>query len=197
MVQPNEMPHSGQKHDSACSHQAEKEDHDERMLVVHKIVAQAGATVGDAAICESEVDPSKCRGDMNEEETVEEANGCVSRLVRDNLITCAQSRYLKAGSRPKKAMKVTRDTVTVKMMMVRATVMMGEGQIVIGVAWRSKEGRNSKITFASLSRCVVVYQVVCVQGIMGNRLKGLRGCCRHLTPRESSVTCERVSSQLN
>lgn len=73
------MPHSGQKHDSACSHQAEKEDHDERMLVVHKIVAQAGATVGDAAICESEVDPSKCRGDMNEEETVEEANGCVSK----------------------------------------------------------------------------------------------------------------------
>lgn len=166
------MPHSGQKHDGACSNQAEKENYDEWMLVVHKIVAQAGATVGDAAICESDVDPSKCRRDMNKEETVEEANGCISRLVRGNLVTRAQRRYLKAGSRPKKAMKVTRDTVTVKMMIVRATVMMGEGQIVIGVAWRSKEGRNFKIIVASLSRCVVVYQAVCVQGIVGEQAEG-------------------------
>jgi hypothetical protein len=31
--------------------------------------------------------------------------------------------YRNAGSRPKKAMKVTSDTVTVKMMMLRAKVM--------------------------------------------------------------------------
>lgn len=192
------MPHSGQEHAGACSHQAEKEDDNEWVFVVHKIVAQAGATVGDAAICESEVDFSKCRGDMNKEETVEEANGCVSSLVRDNLVTRAQTSHLKAGSRPKKAMKVTRDTVTVKMMMVRATVIMGEGQIVAGVAWRSKERRNSRNYYRIIVvMCCGLPSRVCVQGIVGNRLKGLRGCCRHLTPRESPVTCERVSSQLN
>lgn len=35
-------------------------------------------------------------------------------------------RYLKAGSRPKKATNVTSDTVMVKMIMVRATVMVKE-----------------------------------------------------------------------
>jgi hypothetical protein len=34
--------------------------------------------------------------------------------------------YRKAGKRPKKAMNVTNDTVTVKMMMLRASVMMKE-----------------------------------------------------------------------
>ena len=36
------------------------------------------------------------------------------------------SRYLNAGSRPKKAINVTRDIVTVKMIMVRARVMVSE-----------------------------------------------------------------------
>jgi hypothetical protein len=38
-------------------------------------------------------------------------------------------RYLRAGKRPKKATKVTSDTVMVKMMMVRATVMVKEAPI--------------------------------------------------------------------
>ena len=39
------------------------------------------------------------------------------------------SAYRKAGRRPKKAMKVTSDTVTVKMMMLRASVMVKGRQL--------------------------------------------------------------------
>ena len=82
VVQPKDMPHSRQKHDCASRHKSEKEDDNKRVLVIHEVVAQAGAIVGDAAIGESNVEPSKCRGDVNEEEAVEEADGCVSSLVR-------------------------------------------------------------------------------------------------------------------
>lgn len=82
MVQPKEMPNSRQKHDCAYCHKTEKEDNNERMLVIHQVMAQTGATIGDAAICESKVEPPKCRGDVNEEEAVEEADGCVPILVR-------------------------------------------------------------------------------------------------------------------
>lgn len=52
------------------------------MLVVHKIVTQAGATIGNAAIGEREVQLSECRGDVMEEKTIEKADGCVPGLVR-------------------------------------------------------------------------------------------------------------------
>lgn len=82
VVWPDEMPHSRQKHNCTCCHKAKKEDNDERVLVIHEVVAQAEATVGDAAIGESNIEPSKCRGDVNEEEAVEEADGCIPSLVR-------------------------------------------------------------------------------------------------------------------
>lgn len=50
------------------------------MLVVHKIVAQPGATVRDAAIGELEVERAESRRDVADEKAVEEAYRRVSGL---------------------------------------------------------------------------------------------------------------------
>jgi hypothetical protein len=44
----------------------------------------------------------------------------------DQIICLKQCAHRKAGRRPKKAIKVTSDTVTVKMIMLRASVMVKE-----------------------------------------------------------------------
>lgn len=93
------------------------------MLLVHEVVAQAGATVCDAAIGELNVELAERGGNVDDKEPMEEAYGCISAFIsRYNLIgiCCA---YRKAGRRPKKAINVTNDTVTVKMMILRASVM--------------------------------------------------------------------------
>jgi hypothetical protein len=154
VVQPKEVPYSGQKHDCACSHEAEEEYDDKRMLVIHQIMAQAGATVGDAAICEGKVEFSECRGYVDKEEAVEKPYRRIPVLVKTGCSVHAKDRHLKAGSRPKKAINVTRDTVTVKTIMVRATVMMGEGQVVAVVAWWSKEKEDFK-------RCYCIIPMMC------------------------------------
>lgn len=82
MVQPNEMPHRGQDHGSASSDEAQEEYNDEWVLVIHQVVAQTGATVGDATICKGEVEFSERRRDVTEDEAIEEAYGRVSGLVR-------------------------------------------------------------------------------------------------------------------
>lgn len=78
----DEVPNSGQEQRRACGYEAEEEDDDQRVLIVHKVVAQAGATIGDAAIGEGEVELSECRRDVDEEEAVEEAYGRVPGGVR-------------------------------------------------------------------------------------------------------------------
>ena len=52
------------------------------MLVVHEVVAQAGAAIGNAAIGERKIELSECGRDVDEEEAVKEAYGRVSRSVR-------------------------------------------------------------------------------------------------------------------
>lgn len=138
MVQAKEVPHGGQEHGCACGYEAKEEDDDEWVLVMHEISAQAGAIVRDAAICEGDIESSECRGDVDKEQAVKEAYGCVPSSVRGRGLFSVRNVYLKAGSRPKKATNVTRDTVMVKTMMVRATVMVKEGQTSSRVAWRNK-----------------------------------------------------------
>lgn len=135
----DEVPNGGKKERRACGYEAEEEDDDQRVLVVHEVVAQAGGTIGDAAIGEGEVEFSECGRDVDEEEAVEEAYGRVPGNVRAENASMEGYRYLKAGSRPKKATKVTRDTVMVKMMMVRATVMVKETSRLRHYAWRNTE----------------------------------------------------------
>jgi hypothetical protein len=59
----------------------QKEYHDHGMLLVYEIVAQAGATVRDAAIGEEDIELAKQRGEVDYEESVKEAYGCSSALV--------------------------------------------------------------------------------------------------------------------
>jgi len=122
----DEVPNGGQEQCRACGYEAEEEDDNQRVLVVHEVVAQAGAAIGDAAIGEGKIELSECGRDVDEEEAVKEAYGRVPVDVREAITRSEGCRYLKAGSRPKKATKVTSDTVMVKMMMVRATVMVKE-----------------------------------------------------------------------
>ena len=49
---------------------------------MHEVVAQAGAAVRDAAICEGEVEFAERGWDVDEEEAVKEAYGCVPNHVR-------------------------------------------------------------------------------------------------------------------
>jgi len=78
----DEVPNGGQEQRRACSYEAEEEDDDERVLVVHEVVAQAGAAIGNAAIGERKIELSECGRDVDEEEAVKEAYGRVSRNVR-------------------------------------------------------------------------------------------------------------------
>jgi hypothetical protein len=74
MVRSEEMPNGRQEKRRTCSYEAEKEYDDERMLVMHEVVAQAGAAVRDATIGKGEVEPSERRGDVDEEEAVKKAD---------------------------------------------------------------------------------------------------------------------------
>jgi len=78
----DEVPNGGQEQRRACGYEAEEEDDDQRVLVVHEVVAQAGAAIGDAAIGEGEVELSEGGGEVDEEEAVKEAYGSVSGNVR-------------------------------------------------------------------------------------------------------------------
>jgi len=51
------------------------------VLLVHEVVAQTGGATRDAAICELDIEGAKRRGRVDDEETVEEADGRVSTLI--------------------------------------------------------------------------------------------------------------------
>lgn len=87
------------------------------------MVAQAGASIGDTAIGELDVESSERRGNAFDKEGMQIADGRISALHLVFEIRVEIRTYRKAGSRPKKAMNVTSDTVTVKMMMLRASPM--------------------------------------------------------------------------
>ena len=82
MVRSKEVPDRRKEQGCACSYEAEEEDDDKWMFVVHEVVAQTGARIGDAAIGKGEVESSECGGDVDEYKAVEEAYGCVSSTVR-------------------------------------------------------------------------------------------------------------------
>lgn len=78
VVHSKQMPHGRQEEQGACCDEAEEEDDDKRVLVMHQVVAQAGATVGDTAIGEFEIEFTKRGWKVHDEEAVEEAYGRVS-----------------------------------------------------------------------------------------------------------------------
>jgi hypothetical protein len=81
VVPAEEMPDGWQKQRGARGYETEEEDDDGQMLLVHEVVAQAGATVRDAAIGELDVESTERRGDVVDEEPVQPAYGCISAIV--------------------------------------------------------------------------------------------------------------------
>jgi hypothetical protein len=83
---------------------------------------QHGAGGRDAAICEREVGTAQRRGDVKDEEPVEEAY----RRVPGGLAWgegWGGGAHRRAGRRPKKATKVKNDTVRARTIRVRASAM--------------------------------------------------------------------------
>jgi hypothetical protein len=81
VVPAEEMPYGRQKEHGACSYEAKEEDDYSQMLLVHEVVAQAGATVRDATISELDIEPAERGGDVVDEELVQPAYGCISVFV--------------------------------------------------------------------------------------------------------------------
>jgi len=81
-----DMPDGGQEQRGACGYEAEEEEDNGEMLLVHEMVAQPGATTRDAAIGELDIELAECGGDVDDEETVEGAYGCVPAHVRCRLL---------------------------------------------------------------------------------------------------------------
>lgn len=83
---------------------------------------ERGAGGRDAAICEHEVGAAQQRGDVQDEQPVEEADRCVPEELAcdegDRRVS-----YRSAGSRPKKATNVKNDTVRARIMSARASAM--------------------------------------------------------------------------
>lgn len=67
------MPDGRQEQRGTCGYEAKEEDYNEGVLVVYEIVAQARATVRDAAIGEFDVELAERGGYVQDEEPVEEA----------------------------------------------------------------------------------------------------------------------------
>jgi hypothetical protein len=78
VVHRQRAPYYGQEEGCGGRYEAEEEDENGGVLVVHKVVAQLGATVGNAAIGKVEVEAAEGGGDVDDEEAVEEAYGCFS-----------------------------------------------------------------------------------------------------------------------
>jgi hypothetical protein len=76
-----EVPDGGQEERRAYGYEAQEEDDHEWVFVMHKVMAQAGARVRDAAIGELDIESSECGGDVDEEEAVEKAYGCIPAIV--------------------------------------------------------------------------------------------------------------------
>jgi hypothetical protein len=74
-----DMPYGGHEEAGGDGDKAEEEDDDYGVFVIHEVVAQAGATVSDAPICELYIEGAEGRGKVENEEAVEKAYGCVSR----------------------------------------------------------------------------------------------------------------------
>lgn len=76
-----EMPDVGQEEHGACRHEAEEEDDDGDMLLIHEVVAQARGAIGDAPIGELDIECSEGRRYVVDEEAVEEAYGRVAVII--------------------------------------------------------------------------------------------------------------------
>jgi len=81
MVRSKEVPDCRKEQGCGSRYEAKEKDDDKRVFVVHEVVAQTGARICNAAIGESEVESSECRGDVDEDEAVKEAYGSVSSAV--------------------------------------------------------------------------------------------------------------------
>lgn len=89
--------------------------------------------------------------------------GVFLALVRAvQLIDADRLVYLNAGVRPKKAMKVRTETVTVKMTMLRTRVMVKVGRDVW--AWRGRSGLF-RVCYAASSACTAVWLCVSCSAI--------------------------------
>jgi hypothetical protein len=75
------MPDGRQKQRGARGYEAEEEDDNGQVLLVHEVVAQAGATVRDATIGELDVESAERRGDVVDEKLMQPAYGCISVIV--------------------------------------------------------------------------------------------------------------------
>ena len=96
------------------------------------------------------------------EQTVAEADGSVPSVGQGSSIDVDGFLYLKAGVRPKKAMKVRTETVTVKMTMVRTRVMVKVGRDVW--AWRGRSGLF-RVCYAASNACTAVWLCVSCSAI--------------------------------
>lgn len=76
-----DMPDGRQEQRSACGYEAEEEDDDCEMLLIHELVAQAGAATREATIGELDVELAQRRGYAFDEKTVQGAYGGVSAYV--------------------------------------------------------------------------------------------------------------------
>lgn len=80
MLPLEEMPNGREEECSACGYETEEEHDDRKMLLIHEMATQAGATVRDTAIGELDIESSEGRGNAFNEEGVQEADGCVPIL---------------------------------------------------------------------------------------------------------------------
>jgi hypothetical protein len=77
MMRSNKVPNGRKEKRRACGYEAKEEYDNQRMLVMHEVVAQAGAAIRDAAIGEGKIELSKRGGEVNEEEAIEKTYGSV------------------------------------------------------------------------------------------------------------------------
>lgn len=129
------------------------------MLLVHEMVAQARTAACDAAIREDDIECTQRRGDAVHKQTVAEAYGSVSAESQCCGDATARLMHLKAGVRPKKAMKVRAEMATVKPMMARTTVMV---QARRGVwAWRGFAAKDTGAELSTATVSAAVHVVAC------------------------------------
>lgn len=75
------LPDGRQEERGANGYETKKEDDNSQVFLVHKMMSQAGAAISYAAIGKLDVKLAQCRRDVNDEETVKEADRCVSARV--------------------------------------------------------------------------------------------------------------------
>lgn len=111
------------------------------MLLIHKVVPKPGTAIRNSAIREAYIECAQEIGYADNQKPMQEADGRISkrRVILETTKTFrGNSEYLKAGSLPKKATKVIREIVMVKIAMFRARPISILAQIA-EAAWRGNE----------------------------------------------------------